>query len=103
MIERRIARLVEVIETGNEPVAALAARLAPLDRERVALAERLRVVQADTNVIELHPTTLQAVPGESGHAAQDLRAGEDRTRPRHRRPGHDRGGDGASDREAGGL
>ena len=57
--EQRIRRLVEAIETSNEPVAALAARLAPLDRERVALAERLRLLQAETNVIELHPATLK--------------------------------------------
>ena len=47
------------METSNEPVAAVAARLAPLDRERAALAERLRLLKAETNVIELHPATLK--------------------------------------------
>ena len=56
---RSIQRWVEVSETSNEPVAAVAARLATLDRERAALAERLRLLQAETNVIDLHPATLR--------------------------------------------
>ena len=54
-------RLVDALEKGTMSTDTIVERLNNLETERVALAERLRVVEAQNgdNVIELHPRTLQ--------------------------------------------
>ena len=59
-IQLRIDRLVEAIETSDTPVAVLMAKLSGLEVERVALAERERLLDAETTVVDLHPAAMKA-------------------------------------------
>jgi site-specific DNA recombinase len=58
-VQVRIDRLVEAIDTSDTPVAALMAKLNGLEVERVALAERERLLEAETNIVDLHPKALK--------------------------------------------
>jgi len=61
-IEAATVRFVNALEKGSMPTTVIEERLSSLETERVGLAERLRVVDAQngSNVIELHPQTLKA-------------------------------------------
>src|SRR5262245_17268647 len=57
--EAKITRLVDAIENSDLPVATLTEKLQGLELDRVSLAERLRLVEAEGNVVDLHPATLK--------------------------------------------
>jgi site-specific DNA recombinase len=59
-IQVKIDRLVDAIENSNQPVKALMAKLNPLDIERAGLTERLRLLEVENNVIDLHPGAIEA-------------------------------------------
>jgi len=61
-IEAATNRLADALEKGAMSTDKIVERLNSLETERVGLAERLRVVEAQngSNVIELHPQTLKA-------------------------------------------
>jgi site-specific DNA recombinase len=80
----RIDRLVDAIENSDLPVKDLVAKLQPLEVERVGLAERLRLIEAEgTSVVDLHPNVIADYQAniERLHAAleQDALALENRT------------------------
>jgi site-specific DNA recombinase len=56
----QIDRVVNVIATMNTPVKELADKLDSLEGERAGLAERVRLLQAEGNVVHLHPNALKA-------------------------------------------
>src|SRR4029077_17420481 len=60
-IEAATVRFVNALEKGSMPTTVIEERLSSLETERVGLAERLRVVEAQNadNVLELHPQTLK--------------------------------------------
>ena len=55
----QIDRVVNAISDSNEPVGPLTERLKQLERERVSLAERLRLIKSQTSVVSLHPTAIK--------------------------------------------
>jgi site-specific DNA recombinase len=56
----QIARLVAAIEDSEQPVKELMASIKAKEIERVALAERIRLLGAESNVTTLHPHTITA-------------------------------------------
>jgi site-specific DNA recombinase len=64
-------RLVTAISDSDDPVKPLAAKLNALRIEQAALIEKLRLIQADGNVVTLHPSTIDqfAASMEQMHAA----------------------------------
>jgi site-specific DNA recombinase len=56
----QIARLVAAIEDSDQPVKELMASIKAKEIERVALAERIRLLGAESNVTTLHPHTITA-------------------------------------------
>jgi site-specific DNA recombinase len=56
----QIARLVAAIEDSDQPVKELTASIKAKEIERVALAERIRLLSAESNVTTLHPHTITA-------------------------------------------
>jgi hypothetical protein len=67
----QIQRLTDAITDSDVPVKELVERLKALETERAGLTERLRLIKAETNVVTLHPTALDAyrVNVEKMHAA----------------------------------
>jgi site-specific DNA recombinase len=59
-IEIQIDRLVDAIANGGGAVKPLAAKLGELETERVALTERIRLGQAGTNIVDLHPGAIES-------------------------------------------
>lgn len=57
-IQVQMDRIVDAIQNSDEPVAMLVKKLEPLDRERAGLAEKLRLIEAETNIVDLHPGVL---------------------------------------------
>jgi site-specific DNA recombinase len=58
-LQTKIDRIITAISDSDDPVPALVAKLKPLEAERASLAERLRLVKAETNVVELHPASIK--------------------------------------------
>jgi site-specific DNA recombinase len=56
----QIARLVAAIEDSDQPVKELMASIKTKEIERVALAERIRLLGAESNVTTLHPNVIKA-------------------------------------------
>jgi chromosome segregation ATPase len=54
----QIDRYVTAIGESDEPVEAMIERLNKLEAERAALAEKLRLIEADGNVVALHPAAI---------------------------------------------
>jgi site-specific DNA recombinase len=54
-VEVQISRLVDAIADSDQPVKPLVAKLDALEGERASLAERLRLLEAEGNVVRLHP------------------------------------------------
>jgi site-specific DNA recombinase len=56
-----IERVVTAITDSDKPVKALTEQLKKLEAERVSLTEKLRLIDADgqTNVVSLHPVTME--------------------------------------------
>jgi site-specific DNA recombinase len=59
-VQAQIDRLVAAIRDGDAPVGELTAQLKPLAAERVGLQERLRLAEAEGNVVTLHPNVIDA-------------------------------------------
>ena len=59
-VQVQIDRLVIAIRDSNLPVKDLVAQLNPLDAERAGLTERLRLLEAESNIVTLHPTAINA-------------------------------------------
>jgi site-specific DNA recombinase len=58
-VEVQIDRLVDAITNSSAPIKALTAKLDAAEAERGGLAKRLQLLQADTNVVELHPSAIK--------------------------------------------
>jgi site-specific DNA recombinase len=58
-VQVQIDRLVDAISNSNAPVKALTVKLDALESERVSLAERLRLLEAESNVVRLHPAAIK--------------------------------------------
>lgn len=56
----QIDRIVSAIRDSDIPIQELTAQLRPLEAERSGLAERLRLAEAEGNVVELHPKAMDA-------------------------------------------
>ena len=54
----QIDRYIAAIGESDEPVKAIMDRLKVLESERAGLVEKLRLVEADGNVVSLHPTII---------------------------------------------
>ena len=55
-LEFQIKRLTDaMLADDSQPVAYFTQQIGPLERERVGLAERLSRLQAERNIVELHP------------------------------------------------
>jgi hypothetical protein len=90
-VRRRLARVevsmdrivMAISDPSGAPVAALTEKLKQLETERVGLSERLRLVEAETNVVTLHPNVLETyeLTVERMHEAlsQDASNAENRT------------------------
>jgi len=59
-VELKITRAVYAITESDEPIKELVASLPPLKTERANLVEQLRLLEADSNVVEFHPRMLDA-------------------------------------------
>ena len=59
-VELKITRVTYAITESDDPVEELIAALPPLKTERANLVEQLRLLQADSNVVEFHPKMLDA-------------------------------------------
>lgn len=59
-VQVQIDRIVSAIADTDQPIKELTDRLAKLEAERVALAEKVRLLEAETNVVRLHPKALDA-------------------------------------------
>jgi site-specific DNA recombinase len=57
-VQVQIDRLVAAIMHTGTPIPELTDRLQPLEIERAGLTERLRLVDAETNVVQLHPAAI---------------------------------------------
>ena len=57
-LDHRIERAVEAITELDEPIPALVAKLKKLEVERAGAAEQLRCIEAEENVVSLHPASL---------------------------------------------
>lgn len=55
----KIDRLVTAITDSDEPMPVLMQKMKELEAERVGLAERVRLVEAEGNVVSLHPAAIQ--------------------------------------------
>jgi site-specific DNA recombinase len=73
-IQMQIDRLVVAIRDSDVPVHDLLPQLKPLDAERAGLMERLRLIEANNNVVHLHPNVIEAysLNVEKLHAALTL-------------------------------
>jgi DNA invertase Pin-like site-specific DNA recombinase len=58
-VQVAIDRIVMAIAESDTPVAELTARLKPLEIERAGLTERLRLVEAESNVVDIHPAAIK--------------------------------------------
>jgi site-specific DNA recombinase len=58
-LQVKIDRLVTAIRDSDLPVQELTAQLKPLEIERAGTAERLRLIEAEGNVVELHPAVIK--------------------------------------------
>jgi DNA invertase Pin-like site-specific DNA recombinase len=68
----QIDRTVTAIsDTADEPLQPLIAKLKTLEHERVGLAEKLRLIEAEGNIVDLHPKAIDqfARSMEEMHAA----------------------------------
>jgi site-specific DNA recombinase len=54
----QIDRYVTAIGESDEPVKALVDKIKPLEMERATLTEQLRLIEAEGNVVSLHPMAL---------------------------------------------
>jgi hypothetical protein len=54
----QIDRYITAIGESDEPVKAMVERLNKLEAERASLAEKLRLIAAEGNVITLHPAAI---------------------------------------------
>jgi hypothetical protein len=54
----QIDRYITAIRGSDEPVKAMVERLNKLEAERAALAEKLRLIESEGNVIALHPAAI---------------------------------------------
>lgn len=63
-VSARIDRILDAIENGTEAPKLLTKRLDDLEVERTALQGRLRLLEAQTKVVELHPRTLDGFVGK---------------------------------------
>jgi len=59
-IDASTTRFVSALERGTMPEAQIVARLQALETERVGVAERVRLLDGQTNVVDLHPTAMTA-------------------------------------------
>ena len=57
-IEVQLDRYVTAIGESDEPVKALVDRLNKLEAERAAMAEKLRLIESEGNVVTLHPAAI---------------------------------------------
>jgi site-specific DNA recombinase len=54
----QIDRIVTAISDSDEPVKGLVEKLKTLETERASLAEKVRLIEADGNVVTLHPAAI---------------------------------------------
>jgi site-specific DNA recombinase len=59
-VQAQIDRLVVAIRDGDAPVTELTAQIKPLAAERTGLQEQLRLIEAESNVVTLHPNVIDA-------------------------------------------
>jgi site-specific DNA recombinase len=59
-VQVKIDRLVAAIRDSDDSLPELQAQIKPLSAERAGLAERLRLVEAGSNVVSLHPKVIDA-------------------------------------------
>jgi len=59
-IEASTTRFVSALERGSMPEKQIMDRLQALETERVGVAERVRLLDGQTNVVDLHPTAMTA-------------------------------------------
>ena len=59
-VELKITRVTYAITNSDDPVEELVAAMRPLKTQRTGLVEQLRLLEAETNVIEFHPKMLDA-------------------------------------------
>jgi site-specific DNA recombinase len=57
-LQVKIDRIVDAIENSDLPVKGLVEKMNRYELERVGLAERLRLMEAESNVIDIHPRAL---------------------------------------------
>jgi DNA invertase Pin-like site-specific DNA recombinase len=59
-IEASTTRFVSALERGSMPEDLIVTRLQALETERVGVAERMRLLDADATVVDLHPAAMSA-------------------------------------------
>jgi site-specific DNA recombinase len=59
-ISVQIQRLTDALTESDTPVKELVEKLKALEAERVSLGERLRLIEAESNVVRLHPSAIEA-------------------------------------------
>jgi site-specific DNA recombinase len=81
-VQVKIDRLVAAIRDSGDALPELQAEIKPLAAERAGLQERLRLVEAETNVVTLHPKAMDAyrtnVEGLHEALIADTHSAEDR-------------------------
>jgi site-specific DNA recombinase len=67
----KIDRIVTAISDSDDPVKGLMEKLKQLEAERVSLTEKLRLIDRESNVVDLHPKTIDqfAISMEDMHKA----------------------------------
>jgi DNA invertase Pin-like site-specific DNA recombinase len=70
-VKMQIDRIITIVTETEEPLDGLGAKLKALEVERVGLAERLRLAEAESKVVALHPKAIAAYRAnvEKLHAA----------------------------------
>jgi DNA invertase Pin-like site-specific DNA recombinase len=66
----QIDRIVAAISDSDEPVKALVSKLNALETERAGLTEKVRLIEAEGNVVTLHPAAIERF----SHAMEDMHA-----------------------------
>jgi site-specific DNA recombinase len=66
----QIDRIVTAISESDDPVRVLVDKLKTLESERASLAEKVRLIEAEGNVVTLHPTTID----KFGTAMEEMHA-----------------------------
>lgn len=59
-VQIKMDRLVHALTDSDTPVEQITPQFKPLEMERVSLTERLRLIEAETNVVDLHPGVIDA-------------------------------------------